>query len=129
MRGRQLARHRDDLGDLLRRENGADDPRAALQPVQALSAEPSSPAADAVGMAIRACGDLDIGHPLGRVEDHPRALHLTPRRRRLTRATLELVALVSAQLDPAAAAPGTNHSSPHRTSLLHITRKTSGRVY
>ena len=29
VRGRQLARDRDDLGDLLRGENGAGDPRAA----------------------------------------------------------------------------------------------------
>jgi hypothetical protein len=57
-------------------------------------------------MAVQTRGDLDIGHPLGRVEDHPRALNITPRRCDLPRATLELVALASAQLDHVAAGPG-----------------------
>jgi hypothetical protein len=80
-------------------------------------------------MAIQTGSDLDIGHPLGRIEDHPRTLHVTPRRRDLTRATLELVALVSAQLNPVAAGPGHNHHFAAPTSLLHITRKTSGQVH
>src|SRR4051812_44144730 len=57
-------------------------------------------------MAIQASGDLDVSHPLGRVEDHPRPLHVTPRRRDFPRTTLELVALLSAQLDHVAAPPG-----------------------
>jgi hypothetical protein len=81
-------------------------------------------------MAIQARGDLDIGQPLGRVKDHPRALHITPRCRDLSRATLELIALVSAQLDHIAAGPGHDPSnSPRPTSPLHITRKTSDRVH
>src|SRR4051794_13447269 len=80
--------------------------RDVLQPVQALGTESSSPTADAVGMAVQPRGDLHVGHPLGRIKDHPRSLHITPRRRDLPRATLELVALVSAQLDHVAARPG-----------------------
>jgi hypothetical protein len=60
-------------------------------------------------MAIQASGDLDVSHPLGRIEDHPRTLHGTPRRRDLPRTTLELVALLSAQLDHVAARPGHDH--------------------
>ena len=67
-------------------------------------------------MAVQAGRDLDIGHPLGRVEDHPRPLHITPRRRDLPRTTLELLALVSAQLDHVAARPGhdKHFAAPHR---------------
>ncbi|MCA1678720.1 MAG: hypothetical protein LC790_20750 [Actinobacteria bacterium] len=57
-------------------------------------------------MTVQAGSNLDIGHAFGRVEDHPRALHITPRRRDLSRATLKLVALVSAELDHVATGPG-----------------------
>jgi hypothetical protein len=57
-------------------------------------------------MAIQPGGDLDIGHPAGRIQDHPRALHVPPRRRDLPRTALKLVALISAQLDHVAARPG-----------------------
>jgi len=80
-----------------------------MQSIQPLGAESSSSAADAVGMAVQARSDLDIGHLLGRIQDHPRALHIPPRRRDLARAALELVALVSAQLDHIAAGPGHDH--------------------
>jgi hypothetical protein len=70
-------------------------------------------------MTIQASGDLDIGHPLSRIEDHPRALHVTPRRRDLPRTTLKLTALVSAQLDHVAAGAGHDHqiAAPHRSPL------------
>jgi hypothetical protein len=80
-----------------------------MQSIQALSAESSSSMADAVGMTVQPSGNLDVRHSLGRIQDHPRPLHITPRRRDLTRATLELVALLSAQLDHEAAGPGHNH--------------------
>jgi len=60
-------------------------------------------------MAIQASGDLDVGQPLGRIEHHPRALHIPPRGRDLPPTTLKLVALVSAQLDHVAAGPGHDH--------------------
>src|SRR5215213_5884125 len=60
-------------------------------------------------MAIQARGDLDIGQPLGRIKDHPCALHVTPRRRDLPRATLKLLTLLSAQLDHEATGPGHDH--------------------
>jgi len=44
-------------------------------------------------MTIQTSGDLDIRQPLSRIQDHPRALHIPPRRRDLPRTTLELVAL------------------------------------
>jgi hypothetical protein len=60
-------------------------------------------------MTIEPGSDLDIGHALGRVEDHPCPLHITPRRRDLTSAALKLIALVTAQLDPVTARPGHDH--------------------
>jgi hypothetical protein len=70
-------------------------------------------------MAIQTRGDLDVRHPLGCVEDHPRALHVTPRRCDLARATLKLTALVSAQLDHVAAGPRHKHhfAAPPPTSF------------
>jgi hypothetical protein len=67
-------------------------------------------------MAVQAGGDLDVGHALGRVKDHPRALHITPRRRDLARTPLKLITLVSAQLDHVAAGPGHDHhfAAPHQ---------------
>src|SRR3954451_19719875 len=62
--------------------------RPVLQSVRTLGAEPSSSVGDAVGMAIQASSDLDIRHVRSRIEDHPRSLHLTSRRRHLPRATL-----------------------------------------
>jgi hypothetical protein len=118
--GRQLAGDRDDLGDLLRGETArATRARLVTQSIQSLGAESSSSAADAVGMAIEPGGDLDIGHPLGRVEDHPRALHITPRCRDLPRTTLELATLNSAQLDHLAAGPGhgCEFTATHQASL------------
>jgi hypothetical protein len=47
-------------------------------------------------MTIEPGGDLGIGHALGRVEDHPCPLHITPRRRDLTSAPLKRIALVTA---------------------------------
>jgi hypothetical protein len=60
-------------------------------------------------MAVQARRDLDIGQPRGRIENHPRALHITPRRRYLPRATLKLIALLSAQLDHEATDPRHDH--------------------
>jgi hypothetical protein len=60
-------------------------------------------------VTIQAGADLDVSHPLSRIQDHPRALHVTPWRRHLPRATLKLVALLSAQLDHEAAGPGHDH--------------------
>jgi hypothetical protein len=57
-------------------------------------------------MAVQPGGDLRVGHTLGRIEKHPRALHITPRRGHLTCAALKLITLLSAQLDPIAARPG-----------------------
>ncbi|MCA1701661.1 MAG: hypothetical protein LC790_23320 [Actinobacteria bacterium] len=84
---------------------------------------------DAIGMAIQAGGDLDVSQPLSRIQDHPRALHVTPRRCDLPRTTLELVALLSAQLDHVMAGPGHDHHFAAPPSLLHITQKTSGRLH
>jgi hypothetical protein len=57
-------------------------------------------------MAVQPRRDLDVRHPFGRIEDHPRALHIPPRRCHLARAPLELAALLSAQVDHIAAGPG-----------------------
>jgi hypothetical protein len=60
-------------------------------------------------MAVQPGGDLLVGHTLGGIENHPRALNITPRGGYLTRAALTLIALLSAQLDPIAARPGHDH--------------------
>jgi hypothetical protein len=56
-------------------------------------------------MTIAAHRDLLVGHPLGRVEDQSRALHIAIRQRRRTGATLKLTTILLAELDPIATRP------------------------
>jgi hypothetical protein len=88
----QLAGHRDDLGDPSG-ENGAGG-RARLISPSALLAEPSSPFADDLRMTIAAHRDVLVLHPLGRVQDQPRALDITVGQRRRTRTTLKLATIL-----------------------------------
>lgn len=84
-------------------------PRLIFQPIQTLSAKSSSSSRHAVRRAVQPRGDVDVLHPLGRVEHDPCALHHPPRQRHRRRAPLKLDALVLRQLDHMAAGPGHKH--------------------
>jgi hypothetical protein len=80
-----------------------------FQAIQTLSAKSSSSPRDAVGRAVQPGGDVDVLHPLGRVEHDPCALHHPPRQRHRRRAPLKLDAFVLRQLDHMPAGPGHKH--------------------
>jgi hypothetical protein len=61
-----------------------------LKALQTLSAKSSSPARHTVGRTVQARRDIDVPHPLGRVEHDPRALHHPERQRHRRRAPLKL---------------------------------------
>jgi hypothetical protein len=80
-----------------------------LKATQTLSAKSSSPARHAVGRTVQAGSDIDVLHPLGRVEHDPRALHHPEGQRHRRRAPLKLDAFVLRQLDHMPAGPGHDH--------------------
>jgi hypothetical protein len=80
-----------------------------LKTLQTLGAEPRSSPADAVRRAVQPGRDVDVLHPLGGVEDHPRALHHSERQRHRRRATLKLRALIPGELDHMPTGPGHEH--------------------
>jgi hypothetical protein len=70
------------------------------EPSEPLVAESSSPLTDALGRAVESLGDLGVGLPARRVEDHPRPLDLAKGPCLGASDALELFALLAAQLDP-----------------------------
>ena len=73
--------------------------RPFLQPLDALLAEPPSPLAHDLRMAIDAHGDLLVLQAVGGMQDQPRPLHIPKRQRRGLRPALTLGTLVSSQRD------------------------------
>jgi hypothetical protein len=127
---RQLASDRDDLGDLLRGENGAGDPRAAC---------PVAPRCARRRTFVACCGRYRDGNPAA-PRSPCRPAH-RPRRessaRAAPRATAQSPHEHDARARRARQRSARSHSgwsgartttSPPPTSLLHITRRTSGRV-
>src|SRR5205085_3997354 len=84
-------------------------PRLILKALQTLSAKSSSPPSDAVRRAIQPGGDVDVLHPLGRVEHDPRALHHPEGQRHRRRTPLKLDTFLLRQLDHMPASPGHEH--------------------
>src|SRR4051794_18888763 len=81
-------------------------PRLILKAVQTLRAKSSSSPRDAVRRAVKACGDIDVLHPVGRVEHDPCALPHPPRQRHRRRAPLKLDTLGVRELDHIPTGPG-----------------------
>ena len=81
-------------------------PRLILKPIQPLDTEPGSSPGDAIRRAVQPCSDVDVLHPLGRVENHPRPLDSTERKRDRARPTLKLHPLLVGKLDHMLASPG-----------------------
>jgi len=65
-----------------------------LKAAQTLGAKSSSPPRHAVRRAVQPGGNVDVLHPLSRVEHDPRTLHHPKRQRHRRRAPLKLDALV-----------------------------------
>jgi hypothetical protein len=76
-----------------------------LKPIQPLTAEPRSSPGNTVGRTIQPGGDIDVLHPLRRVQDHPRALHHPERQRDRARPPLQLVTLILGKLNHILAGP------------------------
>jgi len=78
------------------------------QPIKALVVKAFSPPADKLGHHLQPPPDLNIAHPLRRVQNKLRALHFPMRPRVARRTMLELGALLLAQHDliPAATPSG-----------------------
>jgi hypothetical protein len=76
-----------------------------LEPVQPLSPEPLSSSGDAVGRTVQPGRDIDVLHPVGRVENHPRPLHRSERQRDRARLSLKLSPLLLGELDHLGADP------------------------
>ena len=89
-------------------------PRVILKPIQPFSTEPLSSPGDAIDGAVQPRGDVDVLHPVGRVEDHPRPLHHPERQRDRDRPPLKLNPLGFAELNRHRAGPGRVHSSALR---------------
>jgi hypothetical protein len=70
-----------------------------LKPIQTLTAKPGSSPGNAVGRAIQPGGDLDVLHPLGCVQDHPRPLHRAERQRDRACPPLQLATLLLGELN------------------------------
>src|SRR5512133_952855 len=98
--------------------------RLVRQPLHAVLAEPSSPLADHFGVTVAAHRDVLVPHPLGRVEDQPRALHVAVGPRRRARTPLKLTAILVAELDPVTARPrhDSQFATPAQTPLHNSTR-------
>jgi len=76
--------------------------RSILESFQALFEETSSPAANDAGRGVETGGDLDVASAFGRIEHDPRSLHLSPLALLSPGHSLELPALLAAELNPVA---------------------------
>jgi hypothetical protein len=94
--------------------------RLVLQTLKTLLGEPSSPPADQSRRGIKPPGDLRVRHPVRSVEHDPSALHILKRKLLRASATLELRALLIAELDPVTTWTRHRHiTSRDGTQLLH----------
>jgi hypothetical protein len=119
---RELAGDRDYLGDLLRGENGAGDPRAACPAPPRCPPYKSAFATCSrdLGMTVHAHRDLPVLQALGGIEDQPRPLYIAKRQRRRLRPALKLTLLPGRQLDQITAAPRHNdHFAAPQTPPSH----------
>jgi hypothetical protein len=99
--GRQLARDRLDLGDLLGgKTTRATRARLVLQSLKTIVEEPSSPLPHNPRRRVQARRDLGIRHPIRRVEHDPRALHILKRQLLRPRTPSQLNTLLLVELNP-----------------------------
>jgi len=79
-----------------------------LKPIQPLSPKPGSSPGNTVRRTVQPCGDIDVLHPLGRVEHHPRPLHHPEWQRDRACPPFKLRPLFLGELDHLGARPGHN---------------------
>jgi hypothetical protein len=77
-----------------------------LKPIQALREKPGSSPRDAICRAVQPSGDIDVLQSIGRIQDHPRALHRPKRQRDRARPPLKLDSLLGEEFDHIRAGPG-----------------------
>jgi hypothetical protein len=80
-----------------------------VKPIEPLGPESLSSPRDAIGRAVQPSRDIDVLHPVGRVENHPRPLHRPERQRDRARPPFELSPFLLAEFDHQSA--GSRHDT------------------